>query len=91
MQRCGARSDNFFVHHIPAKFAILLRLGRPVLVAEDHIGFAGRVFTTYTFCAPPIRLSSSPMIATCLLFRVTLGSIACRSSSVFCYGAFVAP
>src|ERR1700730_7942348 len=34
-----------------ALVAALVRagLGRPILVAEHHIGFAGQVFTTYTF------------------------------------------
>ena len=51
---------------------VLLRvgLGRPILVAERHIGFAGQVFTAYTFCTSPIHGArervSSPTIATCL-------------------------
>ena len=52
--------------------AVLLRvgLGRPILVAEQHIGFAGRVFTAYTFRTSPIHqaceVASNPTIATCL-------------------------
>ena len=54
--------------------AVLLRvsLGRPILVAERHIGFAGHIFTAYTFRTSPIRrareLSGDPTIATCLAF-----------------------
>jgi exopolysaccharide production protein ExoY len=48
--------------------AILLRvgLGRSVLVAERHIGFAGKVFTTYTFDTSPIGRAGDPAIAACL-------------------------
>jgi exopolysaccharide production protein ExoY len=48
--------------------AILLRvgLGRSVLVAERHIGFAGKVFTTYTFRTSPIGRAGDPAIAACL-------------------------
>ena len=48
--------------------AILLRvdLGRPVLVAERHLGFAGKVFTTYTFRSSPIGRAGDPAIAACL-------------------------
>ena len=48
--------------------AILLRvdLGRPVLVAERHLGFAGKVFTTYTFRSLPIGRAGDPAIAACL-------------------------
>jgi exopolysaccharide production protein ExoY len=52
--------------------AMLLRfgLGRPILVAEDHIGFGGQVFTAYTFHTSPIhrarKPASDPTIATCL-------------------------
>ena len=52
--------------------AVLLRvgLGRPILIAEQHIGFAGQVFTAYAFRTSPIyrarELASNPTIATCL-------------------------
>jgi exopolysaccharide production protein ExoY len=52
--------------------AILLRIGigRPLLFAEDHVGFGGKVFTAYTFRTAPIhhanKLLSTPTIATCL-------------------------
>jgi exopolysaccharide production protein ExoY len=47
--------------------ALLLRvvLGRSVLVAERHIGFAGKVFTTYTFGTSPIG-NTGPVVAACL-------------------------
>lgn len=45
--------------------AIVLRvgLGRPVLVAQRHVGFAGADFTAYIFCTSS---ASNPTIATCL-------------------------
>ena len=48
--------------------ALLLRvgLGRSVLVAEHHIGFAGKVFTTYTFRTSPIGRTGDPEVAACL-------------------------
>jgi lipopolysaccharide/colanic/teichoic acid biosynthesis glycosyltransferase len=52
--------------------AILLRvgIGRPLLFAEDYVGFGGRVFTAYTFRTARIlhatKLTSAPTIATCL-------------------------
>ena len=48
--------------------AVLLRvgLGRSVLVAERHIGFAGKVFTTYTFRTSPIGHTGDPVVASCL-------------------------
>lgn len=48
--------------------ALLLRvgLGRSVLVAERHIGFAGKVFTTYTFGTSPIGHTADPAVASCL-------------------------
>ena len=48
--------------------AILLRvgLGRSILVAERHLGFAGKVFTTYTFRTLPIGRAGDPTIAACL-------------------------
>ena len=48
--------------------AILLRvgLGRSVLVAERHIGFAGKVFTTYSFRTSPIGHAGDPAVAACL-------------------------
>jgi exopolysaccharide production protein ExoY len=52
--------------------AIVLRsgLGRPILVAEDRIGFGGRQFTAYRFRTAPIhragKLASDSTIATCL-------------------------
>ena len=48
-------------------FALLLRviLGRSVFVAERHIGFAGKVFTTYTFGTSPIG-NTGPAVAACL-------------------------
>ena len=54
--------------------AVLLRvsLGRSILVAERHIGFAGHIFKAYTFRTSPIRrareLSGDPTNATCLAF-----------------------
>jgi lipopolysaccharide/colanic/teichoic acid biosynthesis glycosyltransferase len=47
---------------------ILLRvvLGRSVLVAERHIGFAGKVFTTYRFRTSPIGHTADPAVAACL-------------------------
>ena len=52
--------------------AILVRvgLGRSVLVAEQHVGFAGEVFTAYTFRTSSIQcareLANDRTIATCL-------------------------
>jgi exopolysaccharide production protein ExoY len=52
--------------------AVLVRigLGRPILVAENRIGFGGRIFRAYTFRTAPThgahRLASDPPIATCL-------------------------
>ena len=50
--------------------AILLRvgLGRSILVAERHLGFAGKVFTTYTFRTLPIGRAGDAAIAACLAF-----------------------
>jgi exopolysaccharide production protein ExoY len=47
---------------------ILLRvvLGRLVLVAERHIGFAGKVFTTYRFRTSPIGHTGDPAVTACL-------------------------
>jgi len=52
--------------------AVLLRvvLGRPILVAEHYIGFAGQVFTAYTFRTSPVyrarEPANHPTIATCV-------------------------
>ncbi len=48
--------------------AILLRvgLGRSILVAERHLGFAGKVFTTYTFRTLPVGGAGDRAIAACL-------------------------
>jgi exopolysaccharide production protein ExoY len=52
--------------------AILVRvgLGRPILIAVDHTGFGGRVFTTYKFRTTPMhhanRPVNDPIVATCL-------------------------
>ena len=52
--------------------AVLLRvsLGRPILVAERHIGFAGHIFTACTFRTSPISHARelSGDHATCLVF-----------------------
>ena len=70
--------------------AILLRvgLGRPVLVAEHHIGFAGEVFTAYTFHTSSIQRArelattgpSRPVSLPC----GTPSSTACPSCSASC-------
>ena len=51
-----------------ALIAVLLRvgLGRPILVAERHIGFAGQLFTAYTFRTSPLHGAREPNIASCL-------------------------
>ena len=51
--------------------AILLRvgLGRSILVAERHLGFAGKVFTTYSFRTLPIGREGVLAIAACLPLR----------------------
>ena len=48
--------------------AILLLIGlrRSILVAERHLGFAGKVFTTYAFRTLPIDRDGDPAIAACL-------------------------
>ena len=54
--------------------AVLLRLGfgRPIFVAEQHIGFAGQVFTAYRFCTSPVHGAvNSRSIATHLSFLRT--------------------
>jgi exopolysaccharide production protein ExoY len=47
---------------------ILLRviLGRSFLVAQRHIGFAGKICTTYSFRTSPIGHTADPAVAACL-------------------------
>ena len=48
--------------------ALLLRVGvgRSILVPERRIGFAGTIFTTYTFRTSPIGHTADPAVAACL-------------------------